>query len=119
MRSEKSPVDMLIGLERNGSWSCTLFFRDEIDQPVDLTGVTFAGSVRPAAGSPTILAQLAFSVIDAPGGQLLVSLVGSELDEVEGRQEAVRLAHDAYATKAGVPTVIFRGPLILNPEVTP
>jgi hypothetical protein len=119
MRSEASPVDLPIRLERNGSWSRTLFFRDELDQPVDLTGVTFSGSVRSNAGSSTSIAALTFSTTDAPGGQVLVSLVGSALDSVDEKQEAVRLAHDAYAKKGGVPTVIFRGTLILDPEVTP
>lgn len=119
MRSEQSPADLPIRLERNGSWSRTLFFTDELDQPVDLTGVTFTGSVRSSAGSATVLAALVFAITDAANGQILVSLIGSELDEVAGTQEAVRLAHDAYATKAGVPTVIFRGTTILDPEVTP
>lgn len=119
MRAERSPVDLPIRLERNGSWSRTMFFVDELDNPVDLTGVTFAGSVRTNAGSTSSLASLTISVTDAAGGQIYVSLVGSALDAVPGTQEAVRLAHDAYATKSGVSTVIFRGELILDPEVTP
>lgn len=119
MQVDASPANLPIRLERNGSWSRTLFFRDEFDAAVNLTGVTFAGSVRPVAGSSTVLASLVFTVTDAQNGQVLVSLVGSEMDEVSGTQESVRLAHDAYATKGGVPTVIFRGTLILDPEVTP
>lgn len=119
MANERSPVDLPIRLERNGSWSATLLFKDELGAAVDLAGVTFSGSVRPSAGSSTVYATFAFTVVDESGGQVLVSLLGSDFDEVPGTQEIVRLAHDAYAVKDGTPAVIFRGETTLDPEVTP
>lgn len=117
--SDSLPQTLPIRLARNGSWSRTLLIEDELGAPVDLTGVTFAGQVRAVAGaSGAALATIDIDVIDAAGGQILATLLGSQLDAVEGPMETVRLAHDIIATKAGVPSRIAVGPVILDPEVT-
>lgn len=115
----KSGETLDLQVERNGSMARTLLFEDSFGVAVDLTGVTFTGQVRRAAGvSGSPIASFTFSVIDATGGQLVFSILGSAFDAVEGVQEVVTLAYDMIATKDGDPTVIMRGNFYVYPEVT-
>lgn len=115
----RSGESLTLQVERNGSMARTLFLEDSLGNPTDLTGVTFAGQVRRAAGvTGSPIAAFTISITDAVNGQVRISIIGSAFDAVEGVQEVVTLAYDIVATKAGEPTVILRGNFYVYPEVT-
>lgn len=114
-----SPLDLPITLPRKGSWSRTLLLEDEAGNPADLTGWTFVMQVRASAGSPTLLGTGTITTINATGGQIEASLLGSAFDAVPGIFENVPLAHDIRGTKSGeLPIIIALGVVTLTPGVT-
>ena len=120
-----STWEMDIDLPRRGSQQFTLLARDVNDGPVDLTDVAIVISVRLQSGDTDLIlaagiradgAESGIVVTDASGGQILVTLYGEDFDEIEGRYEVVRLAHEIRFTKAGEAPLLVFGQLNLLPE---
>lgn len=109
-----------ISLHRNGSFVRRLVFKDPATGgPVDLTGATFVMRTRRSAGAPgSPLATATVTVVNAAGGIIEVSLLGSAFNLVDGLQDIVVLAYDIVMVQSGVPRVLAEGPLLLKPGVS-
>lgn len=115
--------------QRNGAEPFTLFFVGPDDTPINLTGVTLTLQVRRAAGlggsaitTATNTGDVTITgivITDATGGQVMITILGTDFSAFDGVMEDVELAYDLRATKSGVPpTIIMRGPFLLQPGVT-
>jgi hypothetical protein len=61
-------LDILV--EQGATFSRVLTIKDSSGNPINITGWTFAGEIRATAPSGTILANFAFSIINAALGQV-------------------------------------------------
>lgn len=115
-----SPTYLPVELNRNGSWVRTILLYDLAGGAVDASAWAIAGAVRMAAGAAgAALATFTVDAVDADNGQYLLTLLGSDLDALDGAQETIRLAYDVRATRSGrPPEILMQGPVILNPGVT-
>lgn len=114
-----TPAVLDLSCQDNEDWSTAggwgLF--DAFDEPIDLTGVTFAMQVRPVQGATGAPLLSWTGSGDATGlfhpfipkGPIAIHAAG---------QSVRRLAYDLTLTKGGVTTVYVRGAFTIEPGVT-
>jgi len=92
----------------------TLVNADPGETPIDITGWTFQGDIKPFLGSPTTLASFTINIVSAVDGELAASL--SPAQTVLLPQNCV---YDIEATKADltIETLLF-GRITVLQQVT-
>lgn len=83
--------------------------------PIDLTGATFAGQLRASAAAADALADFVFTLTDAPGGKVAISLS----ETITAALPAQVLYFDVFMAQAsGVDTQILRGQVQVIARIT-
>lgn len=120
-----SSWQMDIDLPRTGSAQFTIFAEDVNGGPVDLTGVDIAMEFRHQSGDASTIKTAGVEaddnktgvvVTDAAGGQILITIYGSDFSALDGGYEMVRLSHKVRFTKAGDAPLLIFGQVNLLPE---
>ena len=116
---------MDIDLPRSGSAQFTILAEDVYGGVVDLTGVNVAMEFRYQSGDTATLKtagveaddnETGIVITDASGGQILVTIYGSDFSALDGKYEVVRLSHKIRFTKAGDAPLLIYGQTNLLPE---
>ena len=120
-----SAWQMDIDVPRSGSAQFTILAEDVYGGVVDLTGVDVAMEFRNQSGDAIAIKTAGIEaddnetgvvVTDASGGQILVTIYGSDFASLDGSYELVRLSHKIRFTKAGDAPLLIYGQINLLPE---
>lgn len=98
---------------------------DENGSPVDITGWTFRGQIRPTYSSSTLTVSFTIAITDALNGEALMSLTATQtalipVNPATGyRKRVTNFAYDVEAVKPdGTVYRIAEGAAEVSPEVT-
>lgn len=111
------PAHLDIFLQRNEDWSRTLTITDDVDAPIDLTGMTVAMQVRDKLAQ-ALVAQAAVEITDAENGEVELTLLGHEgtpLSEYGVSIQVANLPYDILLTDSdGYSTALIAGNVVLS-----
>jgi hypothetical protein len=104
--------------------SFLITYQDNLENPIDLTGYTFAGQIRRRITDADVLGNLVVTAEDAEAGQIRVTvlpetLVGVSFRGVESFRTLTPLVYDVEITSpSGDVTRLINGTIRVSPEVT-
>lgn len=103
-----------ITLDRNADWIKVLTIDDSNGDPVNISGATFEGSIKTAAGNP-VVASFAFTILSSgTTGQVKIQLTDTESLKLAPNQ---KYRYEITMTLSSIRRSLIKGTLETDPNL--
>lgn len=114
-----------LSIEQGATFKRKLIFKDSTNQPINLTGDTFAGQIRASASNPTVIMSFTCTVTNAVAGEVEITLTDAQTSAIPVKpstspeREVTTYAYDIERTiSGGTKQRVLEGLANVSPEVT-
>lgn len=109
-------------IEQGADFVISVFYKEEDGTPVDLTGFTGRGKIREKATDSAAIIDLTVAIVDAAGGEVLVSLTAVQTATItttgDGYLEKELYYYDVELVNGSSVTRLLNGKCFVSPEIT-